>query len=353
MISDRLINERRFADAKADEYRAQGYLVSREELLEAVPGFRADLVVRKGGHAKVVEVRTQSSLAAQRLDEVANVLNNTPGWSFELHLIGDIEQSPIPPMSHDFAETDIIRQLRIAEQLSSEGFVEPAFMTAWAAVEAATRTLIGARGVSIDSVTSTGYLLNQAAFHNAIYPEEYDHLRALSTYRNAIAHGLRAPDLETDMVRGLIAIAHRILASAQPATDFSARIDTLRGLRDGWLVGTGSAPSEEGLNWLSAVFAETFQHNASLPYTEPTPTGGVELVWPIGHKAVYLDIDLHSHVGRLTEYDRLADTWSERELELDDNRNWQWLLAEIRHIADEQARFSEERLEPPREPTNQ
>ena len=354
MITDRLITEKRFADAKADEYRSLGYLVSREELLENVPGFRADLVVRKDGHTKVVEVRTQSSLAAaEQLDEVARVINDTPGWSFELHLLGDADQSPVPAVSQDFAETDIIQHLRTAEQLYSDGFVEAAFMTAWAATEAATRILVGARGVSIESVKSPGYLLNQAAFHNAIHPEEYDHLRELSTYRNAVVHGLQAPGLKADMVRDLIAIAHRFLASAQPASDFSARIDTLGEFRDGWLVGTGSAPSEQGLNWLSARFTETFQDDAPPPYAEPTPSGGVELVWPIGRKAVNLDIDLHSHLGRLSEYDRLSDTWSERELDLDDDRNWQWLLAEIRHITEEQARSVEERLEPLREPSNQ
>ena len=60
MINDRLIAEKRFADAKADEYRSLGYLISREELLEAVPGFRADLVVRKDEHTRVcrqIEVR--------------------------------------------------------------------------------------------------------------------------------------------------------------------------------------------------------------------------------------------------------------------------------------------------------
>ena len=305
-------------------------------------------------HSRVIEVRTQVSLSAdERLEEVASVINNTPGWNFELYLIGNAEQAPIPPMTHDFAPTDIVQRLSTAEQLINEGLVEPAFITAWAATEAATRTLIGSRGVSIDSVTSPRYLFNQAAFHNAIYPEEYDHLRTLSAYRDAIVHGLQAADLETDMVRDLIAIARRFLLSAQSVTDFTARIDTLRGLRDGWLVGTGSAPSEEGLNWLSARFSETFQHHSSLPYADPTPSGGVGLVWPIGRKAVNLDINLQNHLGRLSEYDRLSDTWSERELDLDDNRNWQWLLVEIQNIAKEQARFEEERLESPKEPNNE
>ena len=66
MINDQIINQRRFLDAKAEEYRGQGYVIFREEPLESVPGFRADLVVRKDGHAKVEKVRTQSSLATSQ-----------------------------------------------------------------------------------------------------------------------------------------------------------------------------------------------------------------------------------------------------------------------------------------------
>ena len=338
MINDRIITEKRFADLKADEYRRQGYVVSREELLETVPGFRADLVARKDGHTKVVEVRTQASLAsAEYLDEVARIINETPDWSFELHLIAEAEKIPTPSIDDDFGESDITERLRTAQQLVNEGFVEPAFIIAWAAMEAAARKLVAARGVAIDSITSPTYLLNQAAFHNAIHPEEYDHLRNLSAFRNAIVHGVQSPDIDIDMVSDLIAMTSRFLGSAQPTSDFNARIDALRELSDGWLMGTGSAPSEEGLNWLCDRFTDTFQGDVPLPYAEVTPSGGVELVWSLGRKSVNLDIDLHNHQGLFSQYDRLSDTWTERELDLEASQNWRWLLTEVRHTAEEQA----------------
>ena len=338
MINDKILAEKRFADIKADEYRRRGYVVSREEPLETVPGFLADLVVRKDGYSKVVEVRTHSSLGLdQRLDEVAKIVNETPDWSFELHLIPDADLRHTPPMAHDFGEAGIVERLHTAEHLINEGFIEPAFLMAWAATEAATRTLITARGITIDSVTSPLYLLNQAAFHDVIHPEEYDHLRRLSTYRNAVVHGLQAVDLDVDMVKDLINVASRFVASARPTSDFTARIDTLRGLHEGWLVGTGLAPSEEGLNWLNARFTQAFQSDAPLPYVEATPSGGVELIWPMGPKGVNLDIDLSSHIGRMSEYDRLSDTWNEIVMNLDDDQNWNWLFTQLRYCAEQQS----------------
>ena len=61
-MEDRALFERQFAAKIAAEYTSRGYQVSRDQLLEFFPGFRADLVVRKGDETKVIEVRARSSL---------------------------------------------------------------------------------------------------------------------------------------------------------------------------------------------------------------------------------------------------------------------------------------------------
>lgn len=77
----------------ADAYRDQGYEVSIDEELDFLPGFRADLLARKGDRVKVIEVKTRSALANVReLDELARATNEKPGWSFELLLVAEAEQ---------------------------------------------------------------------------------------------------------------------------------------------------------------------------------------------------------------------------------------------------------------------
>ena len=93
MIDNVTDSEYLIARKTAEEYRSKGYEVLQETPLEFLPGFRADLVVRKGGEAKVIEVRRRSSLAANpKVRELAEIIDSMPGWSFELILVGEPEK---------------------------------------------------------------------------------------------------------------------------------------------------------------------------------------------------------------------------------------------------------------------
>ena len=63
MIKDVEIVQRNFIEKKAAEYRSKGYEVEQDCPLEFLPGFLADLVVRKDGETKVIEVKYRASLA--------------------------------------------------------------------------------------------------------------------------------------------------------------------------------------------------------------------------------------------------------------------------------------------------
>ena len=87
MISNATNAEYLLALKTAQEYRSKGYDVSTEVLLDFFPNFQADLVVRKGDESKVIEVKSRSSLAAdRRISELANIIESKPGWTFELIL---------------------------------------------------------------------------------------------------------------------------------------------------------------------------------------------------------------------------------------------------------------------------
>ena len=91
----------------ADDYRRRGYEVHIEPASNAIPeflrGFHPDLIARKPGDSVVVEVKvgTRTS-AAEQLREIAERVNQEPGWRFSLVFADPdrpdqvIEAEPLP-----------------------------------------------------------------------------------------------------------------------------------------------------------------------------------------------------------------------------------------------------------------
>ena len=219
MIKDVEIVQRNFVEKKAAEYRSKGYEVEEDCPLEFLPGFRADLVVRKGGETKVIEVKYRASLAeSSKMRELAEVLHDRPGWSFELLLVGEPEKLDSPEGVQSFAGEEIRQRLTEAEKALKHGLGEAAFLLVWSAFEAVTRELIAAEGVSIARVTKSGYVLDQAVYHGVISRKEYEYLADMRKYRNAIAHGFDVNGFSDEKVTELIEVVLRLLDSeAEPA----------------------------------------------------------------------------------------------------------------------------------------
>ncbi len=224
MTDDLTITEQQVADIKAAEYLGKGYKVTREVPLEFLPGYRADLIVEKDGETKVIEIKTRSSLRTiPALREVERVVNARQGWSFELQIVGEPEKVSIPERSRWLDEEAIRARLTQAELLNVEGLVEAALLMAWAAVEAAVRTLVADEGVQIDRATDPGYVLNMAVAHGAISREHYRALRDVMVHRNAVAHGFVASDVTPALVTDLIAVVISLLREHE---ELSERPDT-------------------------------------------------------------------------------------------------------------------------------
>ena len=96
-MEDIAIIEKGFANKTAAEYRSRGYEVFQEEPLDFLPGFQADLLVRKDGETKVIAVQTRTSLVMKPgILELAEALSSKPDWSFELLLVGEPERLDAP-----------------------------------------------------------------------------------------------------------------------------------------------------------------------------------------------------------------------------------------------------------------
>ena len=212
MIDDLTITEKQFADIKAAEYLAKGYQVSREAPIEFLPGYRADLLVKKEDETKVIEIKTQPSLAANpALRQFERIINSRPGWSFELQLVGEPEGLAVTEDARALDETGIIGRLSQAEAILDAGFAEAALLMAWSATEAVVRMLVAAEGIAITRATNPAYILGMAVAHGAMDRDDYRQLLIAMAYRNAIAHGLEAGDFTGTLVIDLVAMARLFL----------------------------------------------------------------------------------------------------------------------------------------------
>ena len=113
--------------------------------------------------------------------------------------------------------------------------------------------------------------------------------------------------------------------------DVLARLDEFRNIRDGWLEGSGTAPSHTGLDWLATAFKKFCPDSIPLPHTYPTPDGGVRMEWSHNDNAVIFEIDLLNHKGKYFSFNLFSDNELEYDLDLNSPDHWQQLAIEIQN----------------------
>ena len=203
-----------------EEYQNKGYTVLRQAPLEFMSDFVADLVARKDDETIVIEVSTQAGLALNtRISELVETLRTKPGWSFELLLVGEPEKLDLPPATQLLDDHEILQHLDHAVRALESGLAEVAFVTAWSALEAATRALISEEIERNSDITMSGHVLDEAVYLGVISRSDYDDLRDMMKYRNAIVHGFSPSDFGNNMVTELTRRVKRILEEAASPTD--------------------------------------------------------------------------------------------------------------------------------------
>lgn len=129
----------------AKEYRDKGYEVSfhpnPEELPDFLRSYRPDMIVRREEEAVIIEVKSRSSLnssSAQYLGNLAKVVEQHPGWRFELVVTNPDDTMYSPKAEGSFQELEIKSRLQVVRQLS-EQYPESAILYSWSLVEATLR----------------------------------------------------------------------------------------------------------------------------------------------------------------------------------------------------------------------
>ena len=113
--------------------------------------------------------------------------------------------------------------------------------------------------------------------------------------------------------------------------DVPFSLEALKKLENGWLDGDqGVAPDHQGLDWLGNLFAKYFPDHLPLPYTYPTPDGGVQMEWTFSNVEVEFEIDLLTRKGEWLHFDTsIDDDGYIRQIELENLEDWKWIANNI------------------------
>ena len=158
------------------------------------------------------------------------------------------------------------------------------------------------------------------------------HLDSILEILNGYMDGLRAFVQGVgryDQQNRLLRLESVEYITALDSLDVPARLDEFRGMSDGWLDGGGTAPSQSGLDWLVDSFESCFPADAPLPYTYPTPDGGIQMEWSIGPKEISLDIDITTQKAEWHSLDTDSLESDERPLDPLDADSWEWLASQL------------------------
>lgn len=200
----------------AEEYRNKGYEISfhpnPEDLPDFLKNYRPDMIVRRGDEAAIVEVKSRRSLnssSRQYLQNLAQSVEQHPGWRFELVMTNPEDAAYSPKAESSLQQPEIETRLQVARQLATQ-HPEAAILYSWSLVEATLRLVAEHEELILQRLDSL-YLVKQLVTEGVISRPEYHLLMDALSLRNAIAHGFKATQITQGSVNELIDVAEQLL----------------------------------------------------------------------------------------------------------------------------------------------
>ena len=133
-------------------------------------------------------------------------------------LAGEPEMLDSPREAHSFDRDGILQHILDAERTLEPGIPEAAFVLAWSALGAAIRELIAEQGTSNSRITTSAFILDQAAPLGIVSREEYGYRSRMKKYRNAVVHGFQAAYSDEELVAELIETVRQMTATFPSST---------------------------------------------------------------------------------------------------------------------------------------
>ncbi len=200
----------------AEEYRHKGYEISfhpnPEDLPDFLRNYRPDMIALREEEKVIIEVKSRSSLnssSAQYLQSLAQVIEQHPGWRFELVMTNPEDVVYSAKIEGSLQENEIKTGLKIASQLLEKHPVS-AILYSWSLTEATFRLVAEQEVLSLSRFTPS-YLINKLATEGIISQSDYQLLISSLSLRNAVAHGFKTTQITQDSVAKLIKITRQLL----------------------------------------------------------------------------------------------------------------------------------------------
>jgi uncharacterized protein YutE (UPF0331/DUF86 family) len=217
MVTSTTNTERERTLQLAQEYRDEGYTVLLEPSLENLPDFlkkyHPDIVAIRGGESVVIEVKSRSALNSsshQYLRNLAQLVEQQPGWRFELIITNPEDTAYSRQVEESFQQSEIESRIQVARQLATQ-HVESAFLYSWSLVEATLRLIVQKERLNSQRFSPL-YLVKELVNEGMISKSEYQLLMNAISLRNAIVHGFKTTQqLTEDSIYELIEIMEQLL----------------------------------------------------------------------------------------------------------------------------------------------
>lgn len=200
----------------AEEYRNKGYEIllhpKSEDLPDFLKNYSPDLIVRRQDEAVVVEVKSRSwlnSSSTQYLKNLAQTIEQRPGWRFELVMINPDDTIYFIKAESSLQEDEIKSGLQIARQLLKR-HPESASLYLWSLTEATLRLVAEKEGLSLRKFDPL-HLIKQLATEGIISQSDYQLLMNWLSLRNAIAHGFKTTPITQDSIYELVEMTENLL----------------------------------------------------------------------------------------------------------------------------------------------
>ncbi|CBS90763.1 hypothetical protein [Azospirillum lipoferum] len=209
--------EAEFLEGLRARYEAEGYTFTIAPESSLLPPFLGsyipDALARKPGQNIAIEVKRHPTRPADwQLQDIRRLFDGHPDWQLSVvHRAAASGQAVVVPTAPPAA---IRRRLEETRALSALGHRRPAFVMAWALLEAAVQ-LVGEAERKPNSAHTPGSLIQTLAMNGYIAPATERRMRELTGLRNRIVHG----DIEAEPAFGDV---EAILSAVEEVLDTNA-----------------------------------------------------------------------------------------------------------------------------------
>lgn len=202
-------------NAVTERYQVDGYEVVIEPEPNAIPfdlgGYRPDLIARKSGVTTIVEVKSEArKLSFDQLRSLVEEVRRHEGWRFVLITGQDVLRPGLPSQDEDpFYLSEVEPQVEEALRLAEAGKKEAGYLILWIAFERMMRSQARSIALPVDRL-APAILIRQLYSQGELTISQFETALRCQEVRNRIAHGFRAPDLDT-ATKDLTSIVRELL----------------------------------------------------------------------------------------------------------------------------------------------